>query len=146
MRVSATRLQQRSQPDFQLSYPLIWGCLQPTQNQHIGESDLLLGLFQSLEIQSAYDIELETSQIYGKIISIMTIFHVFPHFNSPQPNLNLRKWIKDIQWNTHSRKMFKHPHWISDNYKSVYMISSQLFSHNQDNMSFATVIDTLRYW
>ena len=26
-----------------------------------------------------------------KIISIMTIFHVFPHFNSPQPNLNLRK-------------------------------------------------------
>ena len=81
-----------------------------------------------------------------KYINIMTDFHVFPHFNSPQPNLNLRKWIKDIQWNTHSRKMFKHPRWISDNYKSVYMISSQLFSHNQDNMSFATVTDTLRYW
>ena len=49
-----------------LSYPLRWGRLQPTQNQHIGELDVLLGLFQSLEIQSAYDIELETSQIYGK--------------------------------------------------------------------------------
>ena len=26
-----------------------------------------------------------------KFISIMAIFHVFPQFNSPQPNLNLRK-------------------------------------------------------
>ena len=41
---------------------------------------------------------IEEAQKYTeKIISIMTIFHVFPHFNSPQPNLNLRKRIKDIQ-------------------------------------------------
>ena len=26
-----------------------------------------------------------------KYLNIMTIFHVSPHFNSPQPNLNLRK-------------------------------------------------------
>ena len=86
-----------------LSYPLRWGRLQPTHNQHIGESDLLLALFQLLEIQSAYDIELKTSQIYGKIYKYYDNISRFPHFNSPQPNLNLRKWIKYIQWNKHLR-------------------------------------------
>ena len=69
----------------------------------------------------------------------MTLFHVFPHFNSPQPNLNLRKWIKNIQWNTHSRKILKHPHWISDNYKSVYMISSQLFIQKSGHYVFCDI-------
>ena len=77
MRASATSAAYSNGVISELSYPLRWGRLQPTQNQHIGESDLLLGLFQLLEIQSAYDIELEASQIYGKIYKYYDRFSRF---------------------------------------------------------------------